>query len=74
MTATDCGGCRGLGGHSPRCHTQPGAHWRRLEDLAERLGDSIGPNDMAAANMAYAVAGRMRARHREEVERARAAT
>ena len=48
-----CGGCRGLGGHSPRCHTQPGALWRRLADMAESLGDQIGGNDTTLANQAY---------------------
>lgn len=58
----DCGGCKGLGAHSPRCHTQPGYFWRRLADDAESLGDNIGSNDYEAANTAYALAGRFRKR------------
>ena len=58
----DCGGCKGQGAHSRRCRTNPGWFWYRLEDKAEELGDLIGSNDPEAANMAYAIAGRMRAR------------
>ena len=55
-----CGGCQGLGAHSPRCHEQPGWLWRRLYDRADSLGDAIGPNDIAAANLAYTIAARMK--------------
>ncbi|QIG58783.1 hypothetical protein SEA_DATBOI_119 [Gordonia phage DatBoi] len=61
-----CGGCRDLGAHSPRCWTQPGALWRRLADRADELADMVGPNDYEAANIAYDLAGRFRARCREE--------
>jgi hypothetical protein len=57
-----CGGCNGLGAHSRRCHTQPGFLWRIFEDKAEELGDLIGSNDPEAANTAYALAARMRAK------------
>lgn len=39
--------------------------WYRLEDMAEELADWIGSNDPVAANMAYAIAGRMRAKAHE---------
>lgn len=65
MREPDCGGCKGVGAHSRRCRTQPGWNWHRLEDLAERLGDSIGSSDPEAANMAYTIQGRMKARARE---------
>ena len=61
-TKPDCGGCKGLGSHSSRCMTQPGAMFRRLADDAESLGDHIGSNDTEAANLAYAIAARMRDR------------
>ena len=57
-----CGGCRGLGKHSPRCHTQPGALWRRLADMAESLGDQIGSNDTTLANRAYDLMSSLRAK------------
>ena len=57
-----CGGCRGLGGHSPRCHTQPGALWRRLADMAESLGDQIGGNDTTMANRAYDLSASLKVR------------
>lgn len=55
---TGCGGCSGLGAHSPRCRTMPGAHWKRLADQAGSLGDAIGASDTAAANTAYDLAAR----------------
>lgn len=58
----DCGGCKGQGAHSRRCRTQPGWLWHRYEDMAEELADLIGSNDPESANMAYAIAGRMKAR------------
>lgn len=54
-----CGGCEGLGAHSPRCLTQPGSYWKRMADMADQLGDMIGANDMHAANSAYSIAARM---------------
>lgn len=62
-----CGGCLGLGAHSRRCRTQPGWFWYRLQDMADELGDLIGSNDPEAANMAYAVAGRMKAKAEEKL-------
>ena len=62
MREPDCGGCKGQGTHSRRCRTQPGWFWHRLEDLAEELGDLIGSNDVEAANMAYNIQGRMKAK------------
>lgn len=67
----NCGGCRGLGAHSPRCMTQPGWMWRRLYDQAEALGDAIGSNDPGAANMAYAIAARLK-QHLDPVDTAAA--
>lgn len=66
MADRSCGGCEGLGSHSPRCTTQPGWHFQRLMDMADSLGDRIGANDMESANAAYRIAGRMRARRDEE--------
>ena len=57
-----CGGCDGLGAHSRRCRTQPGWFWERLYDQADSLGDLIGSNDPESANMAYAIAARMKAK------------
>ena len=62
MKEPDCGGCKGQGAHSRRCRTNPGWFWYRLQDQAEDLADMIGSNDPEAANMAYAIAGRMKAR------------
>lgn len=62
MKEPNCGGCTGQGAHSRRCRTQPGWLWERLYDQANELGDLIGSNDPEAANMAYAIAGRMRAK------------
>jgi len=61
-----CGGCQGLGKHSPRCPTQPGWHWRRFADQARCLADAIGVNDPALANRAYALADDLLQRAREE--------
>jgi hypothetical protein len=59
MKEPDCGGCKGQGAHSRRCRTQPGWLFIRLADQAEELADLIGSNDHAAANMAYAIQGRL---------------
>jgi hypothetical protein len=57
----ECGGCRGLGAHQRYCPRHPNYHpWRRLADQAENIGDTIGANDTAVANMAYGLAGRIR--------------
>ena len=66
MSVMWCGGCEGLGAHSPRCTTQPGWHWRRLADQAEGLGDNIGANAPELANAAYALAGALRRKTKEE--------
>lgn len=68
MTDNDCGGCKGLGAHSPRCHTQPGYHWRRLRDQAGSLGDQIGSNAPALANAAYALAAQLHVLERIEID------
>ena len=60
-----CGGCQGLGAHSPRCSTQPGYRWRIAYDMADELGDIIGSSDIEAANRAYAIAGLMKKKWRE---------
>ena len=57
-----CGGCQGLGAHSPRCNTQPGFLWRKIADAAEDLGDMIGANDGQMANQAYRMAGEAKGR------------
>lgn len=49
--------------------TQPGWIWRRLYDQAEALGDAIGSNDPDAANMAYALAARLK-QHLDPVDTA----
>lgn len=56
----ECGGCRGLGKHSRRCPTQPGAIWFILEDQAISLANSIGANEPELASIMYGVAGRLR--------------
>ena len=61
----DCGGCKGPGAHSRRCRTKPDWMWQRLADAAGDLGDFIGSSDVESANMAYAIAGRMKAKCRE---------
>lgn len=74
MKEPDCGGCKnpGHGAHSRRCRTNPGWMWLRLQDMAEDLGDYIGSNDPEAANMAYAIAGRMKRKAAEKKEEASA--
>lgn len=62
MKEPNCGGCKGQGAHSRRCRTNPGWFWYRLQDMADDLADTIGSNDVIAANMAYTIAGRMKAR------------
>lgn len=68
---TSCGGCEGLGAHRRTCPTQPGWNWARLYMIADELGDSIGSNDIEAANMAYAIAGRMKKRWLDAARTAR---
>ncbi|MBO0676740.1 hypothetical protein JRC04_04610 [Mycolicibacterium sp. S2-37] len=63
MRVPPCGGCKGEGAHSRRCRViNPGWYYELLYDAASDLGDAIGSNDPEAANMAYAIAGRMRER------------
>lgn len=64
MTARDCGGCRGEGSHRRWCEVAVGPHAAYLGRLAERaesLGDSIGPNEMGAANHVWMAAALLRA-------------
>jgi hypothetical protein len=61
----DCGGCAGLGAHRRWCPYAVGetaAYFGQLSERAESLGDSIGPNDKGAANMAWQVAAILRQR------------
>lgn len=64
----DCGGCRGLGSHQRTCKTQPGYLFAKWANEAKGLGDSVGPNEMAAANHLWAAAGLLA----EEAKRRRA--
>lgn len=68
MNEPDCGGCKGKGAHSRRCRTNPGWFYYRLQDMAENLGDTISSNDVTSANMAYAIASRMKQRAEEKQE------
>jgi len=61
-----CGGCQGLGAHSPRCFRQPGWRWKTAYDIADELGDLIGVHDSELANAAYALAGQLKKRWRDE--------
>lgn len=71
----ECGGCEGKGAHRRWCPVEVGeraAYFGQLSEQAENLGDRIGPNDMGAANRAWALAGELRRRAlevREEHER-----
>ena len=61
-----CGGCAGLGNHRKLCPRHPDYHpWRRLEVMADEIGDVIGSNDPGVANLAYQLAGELK-RLREE--------
>lgn len=56
-----CGGCRGIGAHRRYCPRNPDYHpWRRLADMAESIGDTIGSNEPGIANRAYFLAGAIR--------------
>lgn len=55
MSDYECGGCEGLGAHSPRCTTRPGWRFRRWADEVGTLADEIGANDPVASNGLYAV-------------------
>lgn len=74
--ADECGGCRGIGAHRKWCENSVGrsAHMLgRWSQQAESLGDSVGPNEMGAANHLWAAAGLLReaAKKRAEEWRAR---
>lgn len=67
----DCGGCEGKGSHKRWCEVAVGPHAAylgRLSEQAESLGDSIGPNEMGAANHAWAAAGLLRAAAQQRAE------
>lgn len=67
MTDDGCGGCKGIGSHRKHCRQNPNySYWRELADLAESLGDRIGPNEMGAANSCYRAASLLRAKAAEE--------
>ena len=56
---SDCGGCQGIGAHRRHCPRHPDYHpWRRLADMAESIGDSIG--EPALANRAWSLASAIR--------------
>jgi hypothetical protein len=60
----DCGGCLGMGSHKRWCVAVVGPHAAylgRLSEQAESLGDSIGPNEMGAANHVWAASALLRA-------------
>lgn len=52
-----CGGCAGLGAHSPCCPTQPGWAWRRAADAADHAASGATPSQQ---NEAWAVAATCR--------------
>jgi hypothetical protein len=59
-----CGGCEGHGSHWRWCPKVVGfaaSRFGQLAQAAENLGDSVGPNEMAAANHLYAASGLLRA-------------
>ena len=58
----ECGGCQGLGSHWRWCPTSVGhaaSMLGRYAMQAESLGDSVGANNTAAANLLYAAAGHL---------------
>ena len=68
---SDCGGCQGIGAHRRWCEAAVGraaSIMGRQAQQAESLGDSVGPNEMGAANHLWAAASLLR-----EGARARAA-
>ena len=65
----ECGGCQGLGNHRRLCPHHPDYHpWRRLAQMAEDIGDTIGSNDPGLANRAYDLASRISAVVRDRVD------
>lgn len=64
MNHNDCGGCQGLGSHRRWCEASVGRAASIMGQQAERaesLGDSVGPNEMGAANHLWAAASLLRA-------------
>lgn len=64
MTRRECGGCSGQGAHRRWCEVVVGPHaayFGRLAEQAESLGDSVGPNEMGAANQLWGAASLLRA-------------
>jgi hypothetical protein len=58
-----CGGCEGQGAHVRWCPEVVGPAASIMGSYAERaesLGDSVGPNDMGAANHLWAAAALLR--------------
>lgn len=63
LRADECGGCAGMGSHKRWCEAVVGRHAHMLgkwSERAESLGDSVGPNEMGAANHLWAAAGLLR--------------
>ena len=63
-----CGGCRGMGRHHSTCPRTVAWRWKTAYDIADELGDLIGAHDTDLANMAYALAGQLKKRWREELD------
>jgi hypothetical protein len=58
-----CGGCAGLGSHARACPVVVGpdaARYHRWADQLNNIGDSVGPNDMAASGHIWAAAASLR--------------
>ena len=58
----DCGGCEGKGSHWRWCPVAVGrgaSLMGQYATQAESLGDSVGANNIAAANALYAAAGHL---------------
>lgn len=71
VPVSDCGGCRGEGGHKRFC---PEVHGRvawmryRWSQQAENLADEVGANQPGRANILYQLAGFWRAEATEASE------
>ena len=58
--ANRCGGCIGIGNHRKFCPNHPDYHpWKRLAQMANDIGDTIGGNDPGLANAAYQLEARI---------------
>lgn len=69
MNQAMCGGCQGLGSHRRHCPRNPNYDIRLMwADRAEDIGDSIGPNNMGAANHCYTAAGLLRQQVKQQRE------